>query len=285
MSRPMTTGTTNRKTSRLYAPLLIAALGLGLGAAQPQAPTPQTPPQDSPPAPRTTTQSAPLQLPGQAAPESLPLAPYFSFREAERAAEAIQKATRKAYAFDYARSFALSNLQGDAPQLGFLELAQRLLQEAQTDYTSSQFFLSEKKAKAAEDLYKAAEHVYQAQGVLLASESGPPPVYSQGRGKGRGKGAQKRAYEAPYKAQEELFKLERESAFYTPGDDRVTQLQNAARDLLSRALTPAPTAGSLTPGAPALQPPYGVIPALSYAEAAREVAKAGRHLLEGLRGF
>lgn len=295
------TATQQQKTAATVAAALLT-LGLGLGTAQTAQQTPPQPPsqplsQQSPSqqTPETTTQSVPLQLPGQlpdqppgqmqalpgtgllGAPGSAQLSPYFSYREVEKAAKAIEGATRKAYEFDYARSFALSNAQIDAPQVAFLELAQSLLQEAQEDYSGSQFFRSEKKAKAAEDLYKAAEHIYRAQGAFLATDAGPR---GRGPGAGRGRGPSKRAYEAPFKAQEELFKLERESAFYNLGDARVTQLQTLASDLLMDNV-----AGT-NAGLPVN--PYGLYsppPALSYAEAAREVAKAGRHLLEGLRGF
>jgi hypothetical protein len=257
------------------APLSAAVLS-GLGAAQ----VPSLPPQP----PQTTTQNVSPSAPEAELP--LPqLAPQASWREAERAASALQKATRRAYRFDYARSVALANLQSAAPQgadqtadaslLSLLELAQGLLQEANADYASGAFFLSERKARAAEDLYKAAEHLQQGYGALLGAEPG------RGRGRGRSR-SERRALEAPYRAQDELLRLDRELAFYTPEDERPSQLREAAHDLLNRALTPLPSAEGL-PLPPAFASPYSPLP--SYAEAAREVARAGRHLLEGLRGF
>lgn len=254
----------------MMAPLSAVTL-FGLGVAQ----TPSAPPQ-------TTTQNVAPSAPEAELPLP-PLAPQASWREAERAASALQKATRRAYRFDYARSVALANLQSASPQgqaeaptealpLNLLELAQELLQEANADYASGAFFLSERKAKAAEDLYKAAEHLQQGYGALLGD----------GPGRGRSRRAERRALEAPYRAQDELVRLDRELAFYTPEDERPSRLRAAAHDLLSRAVSPvASTEGAPLP--PAFASPYSPLP--SYAEAAREVAKAGRHLLEGLRGF
>lgn len=196
---------------------------------------------DAPPAPAPEVQPAtPGVLPGLTA----------DFREVEKAAKNIEKATRKAYQLEYltqARPLA---------DVTFLATARTLLEEAQTEFAAQRYFVAKEKAKAAEKLYKAAEKLYEAQAPALLAIAGERDELRRS------------ALEAPYKAQEELYKLERELEYYGNDDNRVLELQSVAQALLARGQETNPQ-----------------VPAYGYAEAAKEVAKAARHLIAAARGF
>jgi hypothetical protein len=207
----------------------LSALSLGFPFAQ-----------TAPPA----SENAPNINPQQPEPSALL---FTDFRNAEKAAENIEKASRKAYKVEYlVRGQQLSGVT-------FLETAQTLLREAQNDFIAQKYFAAREKAKAAEKLYDATEELYEAQFV-----SDRP----QGRGPGGPQG-DRPPLDTIAEAQEELYILERELEYYRSDDNRVLELQTIARDLLEQSTRTDYT----------------------YAKAAEEVAKAARHLIAVDRGF
>lgn len=219
----------------------LIVLTFGLSDAQPGDPN------NAQSAPNSPTRPQNRDTPGLRDTPELQNAPgqdvytrYLAFEHSQGAARAIEKATRKAYEFDYYRS------QVQAPDLEVLNVAQTLLSESQASFSSSDFVLAEGQAKAADDLYKAAEHLYSAEGIVFPGEvSGRP------RGPGRhGPGGPGRsAFEAPYKAQEELSRLGFELEYYGGENDQIANLQRIAQSLLER-VGQAPTLAPTTPPPP-----------------------------------
>lgn len=235
-----------RLTTLAAASLLL----FSLGAAQPGPPA--RPPEAAPPA---GTGPAPTPLPFDT-----------TFRDAERAGRAIEKASRKGYELEYLLE-GLGRSAARPPEADELwSLAQELLSEAQADFGRQTFFAAHEKAKAAEDLYKALEKLHGAAGELSGAERGgrrgPPPHARGGRDAGN-----------PYRAFEEIHRLEQELAYYAPTDARAATLTALAKRLLEGQALPEAAPGFL------------VAAPFARADAAEEVASAARHLIAAARGF
>ncbi len=249
----------NRSTSTLRTLTASLALLTTLALAQPSPSTPgQTTPGQTTPAQRTPGQALPGQ-PGM--PGSFGMT---SYREAEHAGRAIEKASREGYELEY----LAQGRQLAQPEL--LEYAGQLLQDAQGSYAGQDFFAARQQAEATDKLYKAARRLYQAEGVLPLYG----PAFDAGPGRGRGpRHAGRGSLEAPYQAQEELYLLARELDYYQADSGIVLELQTLAQSLFEQGGT---------------QPAYGdgvTMSPFAYAEAAKEVAKAARHLVAAERGF
>ncbi len=253
----------------------LLALALGLSTAQ-----------TTPASPQPGSSAATIPTPGTNQRQTI-FTDYKAFVQYERtqkALRALEGATRHAYDFEAQRA-----LLQNPPEVSFLTTAESLLKSAQTSYEAKNFTLSESQANAAEDLYKAAEHVYSAQGVItspaLPAARGPaapgplaPPTPAP-LGMGAGPSVMPDAFEAPFRAQEELDKLSRELTYYGGSNARIGELQRLARSLLVQSTQR--TTGQRS----ASQDTSSYDSNLAYAHAAREVAKAAQHLLSAERGF
>lgn len=267
----------------------LLALALGLSAAQ-----------TTPASPQPGSSAATMPTPGTNQRQTV-FTDYKAFVQYERtqkALRALEGATRHAYDFKAQRA-----LLQNPPEVSFLTTAQSLLESAQTSYKTQNFTLSEGQAKAAEDLYRAAEHVYAAQGIVTSPVLPPAPAAPRGPvgpgllappapepvGMRMGLDAAPMAYDAPFRAQEELDKLGRELKYYGGSNAQIGELQRVARSLLAQS-TQKPANQNTESQSTANQsttasytPDYDS--SLAYADAAKEVTKAARHLLSGERGF
>lgn len=279
------------KHTRTTTAATLLALALGLSAAQTNPATPQTGSTDATPTSMTpsTTQSQPAFTNYKA---------FSRYEQNQKALRALEGATRHAYDFDAQRS-----LLQNPPEVSFLTTAQSLLESAQTSYKTQNFTLSEGQAKAAKDLYRAAEHVYAAQGIVTSPVLPPAPAAPRGPvgpgllappapepvGIGMGPDAAPMAYDAPFRAQEELDKLGRELEYYGGSNAQIGELQRVARSLLAQSTQKSANQNTESQSTANQSMTASYTPnydsSLAYADAAKEVTKAARHLLSGERGF
>ncbi|MEN9223739.1 MAG: hypothetical protein Q6M04_14990 [Thermostichus sp. BF3_bins_97] len=132
------------------------------------------------------------------------------------------------------------------------DLGQQTLAEARASFQSGDFFAAREAAKAADNLFKAANALYEGETGFV--DRRPSRSF----------------FEAPFRAQEYLTRLEAELAFYGNRNGRVSTLANQAEQLLSQVST--------DPGSYSLSD-------YTQSRAARYTARAAMHLMSSERGF
>lgn len=193
------------------------------------------------------------------APSSMKVAPsapdsrvYPEHRLVEKARHELAKAREEGYRVEYlARQVTSSKASELVP------ISQRILKHAESSYNAGRYFEAVERAKAAKDLYEAAETLYEGE---LGYVVGP-----------RGPSDPSRSYfEAPYKAQELLTRAEAEMSYYRSTDSSISELIARAKTLV----------GSVTPVSNSSDFVY-----LAQNRAAEHVVKAAMHLMAAERGF
>lgn len=171
----------------------------------------------------------------------------FDQRTLNRAGRDLAKAERSLLQAEF---FAQRLSSSEAATL--TELGRETLQEARASFQAGDFFAAREAAKAADNLFKAANTLYEGE----TGFAGRRPSRS--------------FFEAPFRPQEYLTRLEAELAFYGNSNGRVSTLVNQTEQFLSRVNT--------DPGSYRLS---------DYAQsrAARYTARAALHLMASERGF
>ena len=142
-------------------------------------------------------------------------------------------------------------------------LGNRLLSDARGLYEAGRYFQATETALAANNVYEAAQNLYEGQlGYVL----GP-----------RGEGVLTRSYyDAPYRVSEELYRADSIMAYYRSNDSTVSNLLRYARELATPSTSP--TASIPSASAPNLS-------IMTNNRAAIRLAKAAIHLVRAANGF
>jgi len=206
-----------------------------------------------PPAPLSTT-PAPRTL--RTAP--VPRLERRGAQDMERAWRDIRKAEEEAYQVSY-----LSTELSSAKASELTSLGDRLLNNARTNYEAGNYFQAAETARAAKDVYEAAETLYEGElGYVVGSRGAKAPSRSY--------------YDAPYRVTEELSRAEAEMAYYGFNDSTAIDLLRRARELATPAELPT---ASIQPAS------AGNFAVLTNNRAAIHLAKAATHLMRAARGF
>ncbi|MCF2971726.1 DNA-binding protein [Synechococcus sp. Nb3U1] len=171
----------------------------------------------------------------------------FDQRTLNRAGRDLAKAERSLLQAEF---FAQRLSSSEAATL--TELGRETLQEARASFQAGDFFAAREAAKAADNLFKAANALYEGETGYMGHHSS------------------RSFFEAPFRAQENLTRLKAELAYYGNSDSRVSELMQQAEDLLSNVNT--------APGSYSFKD-------FAQSRAARHTARAALHLMASERGF
>ncbi len=191
--------------------------------------------------------------PAEAQPRGLmpqrPTLRHQSYHDLERTGRDLAKAERHLLEVQF-----LSQRFTSPQATELVEIGIDSLDQARSAYQTGNFFMAREQAKAAENLFKAAQALYEGESGFTALSRSPSRSF----------------FEAPFRAQEYLMRLEAEIAYYGIENATVTALMNQSQQLL------AEVSGEIN-----------TYDHDEYAQsrAARHSARAALHLIAADRGF
>ncbi|MCJ2541525.1 hypothetical protein [Thermostichus vulcanus] len=182
-------------------------------------------------------------------------APGFAGRTAERSLRDIHKATEEAFRVERLAAQVSNRLATELTDEGYAAL-----EAARTAQAAGEFFRARELAKAAKALFEAAETLYEGELGYKVGRYGQPEPPSRSY------------FDAPFRAQERLFRAQAELNF--SGD--------AVNPVASRLVEQAQQLATANPSEVNFTTDFRI---LAEHRAAYEMAKAATHLLAAERGF